>query len=63
MKLRDFFVPKYVHSDPEVRINFINKTTDKLLLESIMEKDKDSTVVQAARDRLDAVTARVKDTT
>ena len=56
MKFSDLFVPKYVHSDPKVRIKFINKTTDLVLLESIVEKDKDSDVVQAAKERIHVLT-------
>ncbi len=58
MKFRDFFVPKYVHSNPEVRIKFVNKTTDIILLHSIIEKDQDDTVVAAAKDRLKELTAQ-----
>ncbi|MBU0970541.1 MAG: hypothetical protein KKC20_07830 [Proteobacteria bacterium] len=56
MKFSDFFVPKYVHSNPQVRIKFINKTTDLVLLKSIVEKDQDGEVVQAARQRISALT-------
>jgi hypothetical protein len=56
MSLRDFFVPKFVHSDPKVRIKFVNKTTDTILLESIIEKDQNHEVVQAANDRLKTLT-------
>ncbi len=52
MKFRDFFVPKYVHSDPSVRIKFINKTDDEKLLDSIVKNDKDKNVILAAKDRL-----------
>ena len=61
MKLRDLFVPKYVHSDPKVRINFINKTDDKVLLKAIMEKDQDEAVVQVARERLHTLTVSHSD--
>jgi hypothetical protein len=56
MKFSDFFVPKYVHSNPQVRIKFVNKTTDVTLLQSMVEKDQDGEVVQAARDRIKALT-------
>jgi len=56
MKFSDFFVPKYVHSDPQVRIKFVYKTTDLMLLKSMVEKDQDGEVVQAARDRIEALT-------
>jgi len=56
MKFSDFFVPKYVHSNPKVRIKFVNKTTDVTLLQSMVEKDQDGEVVQAARERIQALT-------
>ena len=56
MRFSDFFVPKYLHSNPKVRIKFINNTTDLKLLEQMIEKDEDDTVVQAARDRIQALT-------
>lgn len=62
MKFRDFFVPKYVHSDPKVRIKFISKTTDTILLKSIMENDQDDEVIQKASDRLKTLTVSLSDT-
>ena len=56
MKFSDFFVPKYVHSNPNVRIKFVNKTTDVTLLQSMVEKDQDGEVVQAARERIQTLT-------
>jgi hypothetical protein len=56
MKFSDFFVPKYVHSNPLVRIKFVNKTTDLHLLEQMVQRDEDGQVVQAARDRIQALT-------
>ena len=61
MKFSDFFVPKYVHSDPKVRIKFVNKTTDVTLLQSMVEKDEDGEVVQAARERIQALTVSHKE--
>ena len=61
MKFSDFFVPKYVHSNPQVRINFVNKTTDVTLLQSMVEKDEDGEVVQAARERIQALTVSHKE--
>ncbi len=56
MRFSDFFVPKYLHSNPKVRIKFISNTTDVNLLEQMIEKDEDDSVVMAARDRLQALT-------
>jgi hypothetical protein len=60
MKFSDFFVPKYVHSNPQVRIKFVNKTTDMTLLQSMVAKDQDGEVVQAARERIQALTVTHK---
>jgi hypothetical protein len=53
MGLRDFFVPKIAHSDPEVRKTAIQKETDKILLQNIVKMDKDAGVVDCARRRLE----------
>ncbi len=51
MKISDWFVPRYLHSDPNVRLKFVNKTDDAKLLKSISEKDDDVTVRKAAAER------------
>lgn len=61
MGFSDFFVPKYLHSNPQVRIKFVNKSDDLNLLEQIIEKDEDEGVVQAARDRIQALTVSQND--
>jgi len=55
MRFSDFFVPKYLHSNPKVRIKFINNSDDVKLLEQMTQKDEDDSVVLAARKRLDAL--------
>ncbi len=52
MRFSDFFVPKYLHSNPKVRIKFMPGATDLKFLEQVIQNDKDDTVVQAARDRI-----------
>jgi hypothetical protein len=56
MGFSDFFVPKYLHSDPRVRMKFIATTTDVNLLEQMVEKDEDDEVVRAAQERLGELT-------
>ncbi|HCY84837.1 MAG TPA: hypothetical protein DHV36_06850 [Desulfobacteraceae bacterium] len=56
MRFSDFFVPKYLHSNPKVRIKFVNSASDLKILESIIENDQDNEVVRAARERLQALT-------
>lgn len=51
MKFSDLFVPKHVHSDPKVRLKFVNKTKDIHLLEQMSEKDGDAEVRKAAAER------------
>lgn len=51
MKFSDFFVPKYVHSNPDVRLKFISKTKDVNLLEQMAKKDEDEKVRMSAADR------------
>lgn len=52
MRFQDIFVPRWQHSNPEVRIKAVNRMSDKSLLMQIVEKDDDELVCMAARDRL-----------
>lgn len=51
MNFKDLFVPRYLHSDPEVRLNVIRNTEDVKLLQSMAERDRDPSVRKAAADR------------
>ncbi len=51
MKFSDLFVPKYLHSNPDVRLKLIAKTTDINLLEQMAIKDKDAFVRSSAAER------------
>lgn len=51
MNLKDLFVPRYLNSNPEVRLNVIRNTEDIKLLQSMAEKDSDPSVRKAAADR------------
>jgi len=51
MKFSDFFVPKYVHSDPNVRLKFISKSKDIGLLEQMAVKDGDENVRKSASEK------------
>ena len=51
MKFKDLFVPRYVHSDPEVRLNFVKNSNDAKLLQQMSEKDSDAMVREAAAER------------
>ena len=52
MRFRDIFVPRWQHSNPEVRIKAVQRMSDKSLLQQIAEKDEDEMVRMAARDRV-----------
>lgn len=52
MKFQDIFVPRWQHSNPEVRIKALQRIKDKSLLMQIIEKDEDEMVRMSARDRL-----------
>ena len=52
MKFQDIFVPRWQHSNPEVRIKAVNRMSDQALLKQIVEKDEDEMVCLAARERL-----------
>ncbi len=56
MSFSDFFVPKYLHSNPKVRIKFVNRTKNVQLLGKIVENDQDNSVVRAAQSRIQALT-------
>ncbi|MCK5310464.1 MAG: hypothetical protein KAJ62_00045 [Desulfobacteraceae bacterium] len=51
MKFSDLFVPKYLHSDPNVRLKLVAKTTDINLLEQMAVKDGDALVRRSATER------------
>jgi hypothetical protein len=56
MRFQDIFVPRWQHSNPEVRIKAVNRMNDKSLLMQIAEKDDDEMVCMAARERLAEIT-------
>lgn len=51
MKLSDFFLPKYLHSNPDVRLKFVENSEDAHLLKQMSEKDKNNQVRKAAAKR------------
>ena len=56
MKFQDIFVPRWQHSNPEVRIKAVNRMSDQALLNQTVEKDDDEMVCMAARERLRELT-------
>lgn len=55
MKFSDLFVPRWQHSNPEVRIKAINRLQDPSLLAQIVQKDPDERVRESASTRLQEV--------
>ncbi len=51
MKFSDLFVPKYLHSNPDVRLKLVAKTGDIHLLEQMAIKDEDANVRRSAANR------------
>ena len=51
MKFSDLFVPRYMHSNPEVRLQAIERIEDPGLLEQMSEKDDDKRVRSAAAQK------------
>lgn len=52
MKFRDLFVPRWQHSDPEVRKKALERIKYSSMLEQIAEKDEDPEVREAAAQKL-----------
>lgn len=57
MKFKDLFVPRYIHSDPQVRLNFVKNSNDAKLLKQMSEKDQDEQVRSAAAERAEMLMA------
>lgn len=53
MKLKDLFVPRYLHSDPDVRLRFVENSDDVHLLKQMTEKDPAAVVREAAVARVE----------
>lgn len=52
MKFQDIFVPRWQHSNPDVRQKAIRRLGDSSLLRQIIEKDDDEMVRLTAKERL-----------
>jgi len=56
MKFQDFFVPRWQHSNSDVRQKAAMRLNDQTLLRQIIEKDDDEMVRLAAQERLATLT-------
>ena len=52
MKFQDFFVPRWQHSNPEVRQKAVMRISDQKLLNQVIDQDEDEMVRLAAKERL-----------
>lgn len=52
MKFQDLFVPRWQHSNPEVRAKAVARIKDAKLLEQIAQNDKSDSVRDMASARL-----------
>jgi len=57
MKFQDFFVPRWQHSNPDVRQKSVMRLSDQSLIRQIIENDDDEMVRLAAKERLAALTS------
>lgn len=57
MKFQDFFVPRWQHSNADVRHKAVMRLKDQSLLRQIIEKDEDEMVRLAAKERLAALSS------
>ncbi len=58
MKFQDLFVPRWQHSNPDVRRRAVAKLTDPKLLKQISEMDEHQMVRDAAAAQLSQVTGQ-----
>lgn len=57
MGFKDLFLPKIVHSDPDVRKQAVMKEKDRQLLQNVIKNDANDQVREAAQMRLEELTA------
>jgi hypothetical protein len=57
MKFSDFFIPKIARSDPKVREKAVLECVDLALLQRVVQNDKDVSVRQIAKQRIEALKA------
>jgi hypothetical protein len=60
MKFQDIFVPRWQHSNPDVRKRAVGRMKDIKLLRQIAEKDDDELVRQTAAEQLKLLSEQVQ---
>jgi hypothetical protein len=58
MKFKDLFIPRWQHSNPEVRSQAVRRLRDTSLLKQISEMDDHQMVRDAALAQLEALTGQ-----
>ena len=57
MKFQDMFVPRWQHSNPDVRQKAIRRLSDPSLLRQIIDREDDELVRLSAKERLAALSS------
>jgi hypothetical protein len=57
MKFQDFFVPRWQHSNPDVRQKAVSRLNDSSLLRQIIDGEDDEMVRMTAKERLAALSS------
>ena len=60
MRFQDLFVPRWQHSNPEVRVKAIGRLKDTYLLKQIIDQDEHQMVRDAAAEQLAQLTEQVR---
>jgi hypothetical protein len=55
MSLKDWIVPKYLHSNPKVRMKFVENSSDARILKEVSENDSDDSIREAAIARIETI--------
>jgi hypothetical protein len=57
MRFQDFFVPRWQHSNPDVRQKAVLRLSDPSLLRQIIDREDDELVRQTAKERMAALSS------
>ncbi len=60
MRFQDLFVPKWQHSNPDVRVKAIGRLKDARLLRQIADNDEHQRVRDAATEQLAQISSQVR---
>jgi hypothetical protein len=55
MSFKDWIVPKYLHSNPKVRMKFVENSNDARILKEVSENDSDASIREAAIARIETI--------